>query len=327
MRKAFALVLVAALLLMLVGVVVFRLALDLSWLDSAYFVVTLMTTVGFGDINLRTAPPAVKVFGCFLMLAGAASMAATFGVITDFLLKARLQRLFAPRGHKMKDHVVVCGLGNVGYRVLERLLELGETVVVVEKNDGSRFIENVRARNIPVVLGDVRLPDTLDRANIAAARSIVAVSDDDLANVEAALNAKNAQPEIRVVLRVFDQNLAKKLEDGLGVQTAFSTSALAAPAFATAAVDPSVVGSFYVGDELVLNVEMEVRPGSELVGMDTERLREVGDLSVLSLEKAGTAQRLMHPSVPIELEAGDRLVIAACPDLCAKLRTLNGDHG
>ena len=45
------------------AIVVFRLTLGLSWVDAVYFATTVVTTVGFGDINLLAAPAWVKLFG------------------------------------------------------------------------------------------------------------------------------------------------------------------------------------------------------------------------------------------------------------------------
>lgn len=119
MRKLFLVVTAVAAVLALAGTAVFHFGHGLSWLDSVYFVVTTMSTVGYGDISLGKAAPPLKVFGMFLMVAGPAAMAATFGLITDLLLRTRLRDMLGQRRRKaMRDHIVLCGLGNVGIRTL-----------------------------------------------------------------------------------------------------------------------------------------------------------------------------------------------------------------
>ena len=109
----------------------------LDLIDAIYFTVTIMTTTGFGDINLREAPPALQLYGVALMLAGTAALAILFALITDALVSARLARVLGatiPRG--LHDHVVVCGLGNIGYRMVEQLHELGVPLVTAELRGG-----------------------------------------------------------------------------------------------------------------------------------------------------------------------------------------------
>ncbi len=61
-------------------------------------------------------------------------------------------------------------------------------------------------------------------------------TDDQLANLEIALDAREINPGIKVVMRMFDVEFARKVEKGFGIHTAFSCSALTAPIFAAAAM-------------------------------------------------------------------------------------------
>ncbi len=323
MRKAFVIVLAAAVTIMIAGVVVFHYSLELGWTESIYFVITTITTVGYGDINLHGAPATVKLFGNFLMFSGAASLAALFGIITDIILQTRLREYFGIRRRRMRDHIVLCGLGNVGYRVLEQLHQLGEKVLVIEKDENCRFTDSARQLASVLIIGDMRLSTTLERAHIKEARCLIAVSDEDLANLEAALNARAVNPDIRVVMRLFDQNLADKVKSGFGVQTAISTSAVAAPAFAMAAMDPSVIGSFYVGRELMLNIEITIAPKSPLEGLTIQELAKSGQASILAHESQAKGIRRLHPADPIDLEPGDKLVISTSPDYARRIHELN----
>jgi Trk K+ transport system NAD-binding subunit len=323
MRGVLVLILSATGCLLGIGVLVFRFSLGLSWSDSVYFVLTTITTVGYGDINLRHAPVAVKLFGNLLMLSGAASLAAIFGIITDFLLRMRLQELLGRRKLRMRNHVVVCGLGNVGIRVLKQLHKLGQEVVAVEKDEDCKFLAEARAMKVPLVVGDIRLVSTLHQANITEAKALIAVSDEDLANLEAALNARSVNEGIHTVLRIFDQNLADKVQSGLGIEVAFSTSAVAAPAFAMAAVDPSVVGSFFVGETLMLNMKLTVQPGTELATMTAEKLDQCNNIALLAHTCTATGQQQLYPSGAVPIKAGDVLVISTVPEFLANLHGMN----
>lgn len=323
MRKIFLLVLLAGLLFTLTGVVVFNQTLDLPWLDSIYFVITIMTTVGFGDISLLNAPPLVKIFGIVLMLVGTACLAAMLGIITDYLVKANLNEALGLRRRKMKDHIIVCGLGNVGYRVVHWLHNLNENVLVIERNEEAKFVRAVRSMKVPVVIGDMSVPGTLERANIQAAKCLMASTANDLLNIETALNARAVNKDIRLVLRVFDTNLAEKLQTGMDIDIALSTSALSAPAFAMAAVNPAVVGSFYVADDLMLNVKIAINKGSPLADMSSRQFLEQGDFALLAHQCAETGERSLVPNRDIRFAPGDIITVAAARKAEAILNKLN----
>jgi Trk K+ transport system NAD-binding subunit len=322
-RRALLAVLVSAAVLVALAVAVFRYSLELSWVDSLYFVVTMMTSVGFGDINLRHAGMAVKLFGVFLMIVGPVALAAAFGIMADYIFRSHLEAVFGLRRRRMKDHVIVCGLGNVGTRVVEHLRKLSVPVVAVEKSENTRFLDHVDSLGVPVVVGDMREASILEEAGLAHAQGVVAACDEDLVNLETGLLVRDRRPDIRVVLRIFDQTLAERVQKGFGLKTAFSTSALSAPAFAMAAVDPQVVGSFFVDGDLMLNIHIAVKRGSRLESMTTEALREHGDLSVLSHKSQRSGERTLHPAKPLRLEPGDELVVAGSREVCRSVEKLN----
>lgn len=321
MRRMMIIVLMLACVLICSGVLVFHITMGMGWVDSVYFVIATVCTVGYGDFNLQQASAGIKLFGCFLMLAGAACFGAIFGLLTDSLIRHRLADFLGKRRRHMQDHVVLCGLGNIGIRVLEYLRKVGQEVIVVEKDEQSRFLVAARQLGVPVVFGDVRMATTLQEAQITTAKCLVAVTDEDLANLEAALNARALKEDIRLVLRIFDHNLANKIKPAFNIEQAFSTSALAAPAFAMAAVDQTVTGCFFVGEELMLNMRLAVSPGSQLQGMTTAQLRERVECSVLAHEGSDGA-RLYHPVQPVTLKPGDALAVAVRPDLATQLQQL-----
>ncbi|MEQ8787568.1 MAG: NAD-binding protein [Pirellulaceae bacterium] len=323
MRTVFVGVIVACSLLMLLGVVVFHVALEISWIDAIYFVISTVTTVGYGDYSLKDAAPAVKLFGCFLMLSGAAMLAAGFGLLTDYLLKVNLAEIFSPWRRRMKNHVVVCGLSNVGLRIVEHLVRLGHATIVIADDDENRFVEDVHRLKVPVVFGDIRQRSVLEKANIADALAVVAAEDDDLVNLEVGLNARESNPDIRVVLRMFDQGLADKVRGGFAINTAMSTSALAAPAFAMAAVDPQVVGSFSIDGKLMLIVEIEVAAGSRLEGGNTGEVYREENLSILCHQCAASGEKSWHPARSIALNVGDRLTVTAAHEVYGRIKELN----
>jgi Trk K+ transport system NAD-binding subunit len=221
----------------------------------------------------------------------------------------------------MENHVVLCGLGKVGFRILQKLVALGEEVVVLEKDADCENLAWARGRGIPVRVGSGREAGIFEDLNVAKAKSIIVATNDDLANLEMAIDARKIRSDIRVVLRMYDQELAEKLSDSMDLHLAFSTAELASPLFATASTDRTIVNAFYVGERLLVVARITVNPGSELAGT------KVGDLSrqhqafVLTHRRDG--KPTLHPPDETAFQTGDRLTIQCEPQQLTAIHARN----
>jgi Trk K+ transport system NAD-binding subunit len=213
------------------GTVLFHFTEKLSWLDAAYFTVTVMTTTGFGDITLRNSSGAVKIFGICLMLGAVVLASLTFSFITDRLLKKRSEMALGRKRYRLSDHVIVCGLGKSGYQVASELLKRKEKILVIEKDADNRFLESIRSQGARIFVGDASLSTVLNDAGVYKACGLFSMINDDLKNLEIGLNARSLRPDLRLILRVFDKEIAEQLRDRLDIHFAMSTSAIAAEEF------------------------------------------------------------------------------------------------
>ena len=119
----------------------FSTALQLSYVDSMYFVWTTVTTVGYGDIALRERSALVKVVGMILMFSGAAFLAVLFGLFTDWVVGRRLDQLRGRVRVRGRGHIVIAGGGNIGTRVAQRLQESGQRIVIIERDADNKNVE------------------------------------------------------------------------------------------------------------------------------------------------------------------------------------------
>ncbi|HET9494325.1 MAG TPA: NAD(P)-binding protein, partial [Chloroflexia bacterium] len=268
-------------------------------------------------------PIGLKLFGIGLMIVGATTLTVFFALITDAIVSIRLDRALGRLPVGLRDHIVVCGLGNVGYRVVTRLHELGMAVAATEKVEDSRSIPQVRRLGIPVIIGDARSPETLQALNVAAARCVVVATDDDAANLETALNARAQNPDIRVVMRLFDPDLAERVERAFNIPISRSVSALAAPSFAAAAVGRRVVASIAVGKRVLIAAQTHVEPGSPADGITVAQLEDGTEGRVLLVE--GKAGKEWAPAPERNLAPGDVMtVVATRPGLIHMLESTEG---
>jgi Trk K+ transport system NAD-binding subunit len=300
--------------LLAVSAVIFSVFQGLSPLDAVYFTVSTITTTGFGDISFIDAHPALKAYGIFLMLLGAASLAIVYALITDVLVGARLAGSTVTGVGGMHDHVVVCGLGNIGYRVVERLASMNVPVAACDLDGAARYLPTVRQMNVPVLVADARVPETLRALGIEEARCLVAAIDDDRANLQTALTARRLNPNLRVVLRIFDPDLAARVERSFEIQISRSPAALTAPALVAAAVGGHVIDTIQVADQVVFVVGTIVEAGSEADGNIVACLEEAGGSSAAGIEcrvllLSDGERQIWKPSRDTVLRAGCEIVI------------------
>ena len=180
----------------------------------------------------------LKLLCCVYPLAG-------FILLGEGVVRLSLLMISRRRGEKewtlvtastYRNHIILCGVGRLGYRVLEQLRRAGTEVVCIDKDGQSRMVAQAKNIGVPVLIQDMTDDQALKDAGIAHARAIIVATNNDIANLEVALDARRYNPKIRVVLRFFDQQLAAKISDALSLDAAFSASALAAPIVAEMAL-------------------------------------------------------------------------------------------
>lgn len=205
----------------------FHVAEKFSWIDSLYFVVVTVATVGYGDINLLNASTVSKLVGIGLILGSTCFIWMIFSLTVDRIIKRRVQLALGRRTYTVRDHVIVCGLGRLGYFVAEALIAKGERVLIVERNEDSSTIEHFRALGADVYIGDARLPRVLQEVGVGRAKALFAVINNDFTNLEIGLNARTFEPTLRLVLRIFDDAMAARIREQLDIQLTLSMTAIA----------------------------------------------------------------------------------------------------
>jgi voltage-gated potassium channel Kch len=222
--------LAAVVIVFLVSTAVFAAVLHKDPITAAYFVSTTMTTTGYGDITPTThlGMAAASV----LQVLGVAFSGLSIAFLTTALTRAQFTALQGLRQIKTRSHVVVCGAGNVGTRVIDFLKMLNYPIVVIDPVPEAEVVEQSRVREIELLTGDATRDGTLDLCNLRAARALVAITNSDTGNLEVALGARGRNPNLQVVMRVQDEAFAGSVGRQFEAIQTFSTSALAAPAFA-----------------------------------------------------------------------------------------------
>jgi voltage-gated potassium channel len=207
-----------------------------------------------------------------------------------------------------EKHVILCGLGHLGFRVLEQMRRADMEVVCIEINPANRFITHAKTMGAAVLVRDMTEDASLTEAGIAKADAIIIATDSDMANLEVALDARRLNPKIRIILRLFDQQLASKISGALTVDSAFSASALAAPAVAAMVMGSRILVSSNIAGVPHVIGEMTLHAGSAFIGQPASSFEAANSARILAVT---TASGDVHspPSAEMLLSKGDSLVV------------------
>jgi Trk K+ transport system NAD-binding subunit len=209
--------------------------------------------------------------------------------------------------------VIVCGLGKVGYRVVTELvgaISSPEVMTLDTHGTAGRYAEKVIGlSHVRIEQGDGAKQEDLEKVDIDHALAVAALTSSDLDNIKIALAARQRRPDIHIVLRVFSDVLAERLRALFGIHTAYSTSKLASPTFAAAAVLGGAECAFFAGEHLYTKDDHEVRAGDRFSGRTAEEIRVRHNMLVI--ERSRGTERLLLPPLDQPLLAGDHITLVA----------------
>lgn len=283
--------------------------LELGRVEAVYLVLSLAFLQGGGQF-----PQAwyLQLFFFAMPLLGLACLAQGLADFATLLFnrRARGKEWSMAVASTYGNHVILVGLGRLGYRVARHLHDLGQDVVVVERDPQDHHLDAIRHLDLPVIQGDGTREETLEAAGVRRARSILFCTQNDGLNLQMALKARHLHPTIDVVLRIFDDDFAKHLTRQAGFR-AFSATAMAAPLFAAAAAQVDITPPVVVDGEAMSLARFAIASGSGLAGQSVERVERDYDLSVVLISRG--QERDFHPAGDRLLRIGDQVAVLGAP--------------
>ncbi len=249
---------------------------------------------------------AMPVIGIGILAQGLAD----FGVLL-FNRKSRSKEWEMAVASTFNNHIILVGLGHLGYRVVTQLREMNQEVVVIELDPRDDLVTNLRADDTPILQGDATREAVLDAAGIKRARVLVLCTQNDNLNMQIAVKARSLKPDVRVVMRIFDDDFARALEKQFGFN-ALSATSMAAPAFAATAAGMDISNPITIEGEALSIARMDVAAKSKLVGLMVSEIEQQYDVSVVLLRHA--KGRDLHPAGDKRLAANDVLAVLGTSD-------------
>lgn len=297
--------------LTLAGSLFFRLEnSEIGWFD-ALNVAIVLAFGGFDNVFGALHLPfqistGLYSFSVLMTICSAIFLGVVFATLTERLVSSRLQiarrRPPSPSG----GHVIVIGMGPIGRRIIEVLRDWRQPTVGVSEDS----VAEDTLPNMSIQVGPFR--EALTRANAATAKSVIAVLDDQVANLEVSLLARSLNPACGIIFRTADQDLAQNVASFIPASTGLSDYAIAAEAIVSAAFGENIISAFHLDDRSVLVTEYKICPGDTLIGRN---LAEIAyGYGVAPIIHKRSAERRFNPSDDIALEADDEIIVLANVD-------------
>ncbi len=267
---------------------------------------TVMDMTGSALTSARLGGPE-KVSQVVLTVDGMALIPLVTAIIVGARLTGKIRGEPRPRG----GHVIVVGLGNVGTRVVGELHDLGYDVACIDRDPEARGVALARRLSLPMVIGEAYLEEKLGAAGLETAAALVSVTSNDMVNLETALQARAMREDLRLVLRLGDDDLAQRVQKTLGNVISRSVSYMAAPAFAAALLEHQVLRTIAVGRHVLLIADVRVEAGSDIAGRALAEVERDRLARVLALQVRGAQRFHWSPHHGYLLAPGDRVIVLA----------------
>jgi Trk K+ transport system NAD-binding subunit len=208
-----------------------------------------------------------------------------------------------------RHHVIVLGVGHLGLRVVRALVSMGVDVVAIDLKASPDKESELKQLDVPLVLGDGRLRQTLETAGVREAQAFIVCTSNDYMNIEVTMRARDLNPDVRIVVRVWEDQFSTQIQRFMNVAAVLSATDLAAPSFAGSALGIEITQTMTVDGVEYSMIRLTVAPGSFLDGAQVGVLQDAHNMDIVLHKRSGDAR--VHPARDATICAGDTLVIFA----------------
>jgi len=324
-RLRYALILLVAVIF--AGGLGYHVLSKLNTLDSFYMAITTLFTVGFrelGEVNART-----KIFTIFYLIIGLGVATYAISNLTALLLEGDLrgyimERRMQKRLDDLKDHVIVCGFGKMGFQAAWELKKAGVAFVIIEQDETKG--RSPRFAGELILYGNAMDDLTLERAGIRQAKGLITALTTDADNVLVTLTVKQLRPDLPVVARSAKLGTERQLR-AAGADHIVSPYEIGGRRMAGLLLKPEMMSFFDIvlqQEQLELGMErITIAKGSPLVGktLREAHLRHATGSLLVGLVHPGAGLRF-NPPGDERFQADDELLIMGPAEALANLNRL-----
>ena len=318
--------------LLLTGTVGFHAIEGWPWFQALYGTLMTVSTIGAEPVNQLSH--AGRVFNVVLIFLGIGVVGFAMATLTHAVIESELGTLFGRRRmekeiSRLKNHIIICGVGRVGRRVATEVAARNIPLVIIE--DDPAKAKWALDQNFPVIVGDATSEAVLRQARIEDARGLASAVTSDAQNVYIVLTAHGMAPNLPIVARASEEAAESKLLKA-GATTVLSPYAYAGQRMARMLTRPGVqrfldvaLSSLSDGDLDLQIEEVRVAEHSKLAGSsvsDADMRHRLGVIVLAIRRQDGHLD--FNPGPHQMISAGDFLIVMGDSRKLKDLETLAG---
>jgi voltage-gated potassium channel Kch len=213
------------------GTLFFSAAMELSYVDAFYFVITTITTTGYGDITATGHSTLVKLAAAACMVLGTAAFTLFFAVVSEWVFARRMDIVLGRVPTRWSNHVVLVGAGNMSARLAGVLHGRGQRALVIEHDADNPLVRTLQSQGHQVLIADATNEASLRLAGADRACAIFVLTDQDARNLHIALVARSVSESATICARIDSPPLAHHVTANSSIRASSPVHA-AARAFA-----------------------------------------------------------------------------------------------
>ncbi len=297
--------------------------------ECAYFTVTTITTVGFGELPHLHQVPGGRAFTVAVLLSGLGVALYFVSALTTFFVegefgKGRTRRKMQRAIEEQSEHIIVCGVGTTGIHVVEELLATRWPVVAIDTVEAHLERARTLGPGLLTLQGDATEDATLERAGIRRARGVVAALTDDKANLFIVVTARGLNPGLRIIAKGVDLHAAGKLQKA-GADSVVNPAFIGGVRMVSEMIRPQVVEFLDLmlrdRDKNLRIEEVVVPDGSWMVGRPIAegQIRRNTNLLIVAVRQPG-GQFVYNPGPETTIVSGMALIVLGETESVHKLR-------
>ena len=204
---------VLLILLLMTGIVGFKLISGYTWTDAIYMTVITITPVGYTDVEALDHQAKIFIIG--LILSSAIILAYALKVISEYIISKNninefKQKKMQKKINALTEHVIICGYGRNGRQAAKKLQSHQRNFGVIAKDE--TVFQNIENNDFAFITGDANEDEVLNRAGINSANCLICALPNDSENVFVVLSARQINPKIRIISRASEESSYSKLK-------------------------------------------------------------------------------------------------------------------
>ena len=310
---------------LLVGVLGYRFVSGYSWLDAIYMTVITITTVGYGEVNPLNDD--AKIFTIILILSSVVIVGYAISIITEYILNKNnfeniKQRKMQKAIDKLSNHIIICGFGRNGEQAAKKLKAYNRSFVIVEQD--KEIIKRHRKEDLKFIYGNANEDETLQKAGIARANTLISALPDDADNLFVVLSSRQINNKLHIISRASQETSYSKLKLA-GANNVILPDRIGGDHMASLVVVPdliefvdnlSIVGKENINIEEI-SIEKLINANQNHTIKDLDLRRKTG-CTIIGF-KSADGNYIVNPETDIKLILNSKIIVLGRPEQINKL--------